>query len=255
MPLAFTEGFSPRPKMHFGPALPTCYASTSEYLDVNFQEGALTPCGLEGLARTLTEMLPEGMEVLRAVETDPRARSLMSAVELVEYVVPLRTAPSALDAALQRFLDRCAIPLTITRKGREKTVDLRSGVLALRSFCLDGPLPARVVAADFQEWREFPLLWMQLATMPRTARPTEVLDVLNEESEREVCEAWLCHRTAQLFSSETGREEPLPRRANTIALPDEDLWDGTGAKEVCYREEFVDENMKKSLLSKTVKGY
>ena len=36
LPLAFTEGFSPRPKVSFGLALSTGYESDAEYLDVEF---------------------------------------------------------------------------------------------------------------------------------------------------------------------------------------------------------------------------
>ncbi|MDQ1361654.1 MAG: hypothetical protein QOJ44_2031, partial [Acidimicrobiaceae bacterium] len=33
LPLAYTEGFSPRPQLSFGLALPTCSESIAEYLD------------------------------------------------------------------------------------------------------------------------------------------------------------------------------------------------------------------------------
>ena len=37
LPVALTEGFSPRPKVHFGLALPTGYESDGEYLDVDLR--------------------------------------------------------------------------------------------------------------------------------------------------------------------------------------------------------------------------
>ncbi|MGZ4693054.1 MAG: TIGR03936 family radical SAM-associated protein, partial [Acidimicrobiales bacterium] len=38
LPVALTEGFSPRPKVHFGLALSTSHESWGEYLDVDFRE-------------------------------------------------------------------------------------------------------------------------------------------------------------------------------------------------------------------------
>jgi radical SAM-linked protein len=38
LPVASTEGFSPRPKMHFGLALSTGHESCGEYLDIDLRE-------------------------------------------------------------------------------------------------------------------------------------------------------------------------------------------------------------------------
>ena len=59
LPLAFTEGFSPRPKVSFGLALSTGHESDAEYIDLVFAEEV----ELETLSVSLTEALPEGMEV------------------------------------------------------------------------------------------------------------------------------------------------------------------------------------------------
>ena len=39
LPIAYTEGFSPRPKLSFGLALSTAYESYGEYLDVALRDG------------------------------------------------------------------------------------------------------------------------------------------------------------------------------------------------------------------------
>jgi hypothetical protein len=59
IPLAFTEGYSPRPRMTFSPALPLGVAAESEYL-----EAAVDAAVEEGEARNrLNESLPEGLKV------------------------------------------------------------------------------------------------------------------------------------------------------------------------------------------------
>ena len=59
LPLAFTEGFSPRPKVSFGLALSVGHESDAEYLDVELAE----PVDVALLAGALSDALPEGMDV------------------------------------------------------------------------------------------------------------------------------------------------------------------------------------------------
>src|SRR4029077_7165483 len=57
LPLAFTEGFSPRPKVSFGLALSVGHESEAEYLDVELTESV----DVDALPERLTPALPEGM--------------------------------------------------------------------------------------------------------------------------------------------------------------------------------------------------
>src|SRR5436305_14894153 len=62
LPLAFTEGFSPRPKVSFGLALSTGHESEAEYLDLVFADEV----ELEALSVALTDALPDGIAVTGA---------------------------------------------------------------------------------------------------------------------------------------------------------------------------------------------
>ena len=68
LPLAFTEGFSPRPKVSFGLALSTGHESDAEYLDLVFA----ATVDLDALPARLTAALPEGIDV---TGVGPRWRS------------------------------------------------------------------------------------------------------------------------------------------------------------------------------------
>src|SRR5207245_3166572 len=72
LPLAFTEGFSPRPKVSFGLALSTGHESDAEYLDVELTE----PLDTESLAERLPPALPEGVAATGAVPPIQRAPPL-----------------------------------------------------------------------------------------------------------------------------------------------------------------------------------
>ena len=66
IPIAYTEGFSPRPKLSFGLALSTGHESHGEYLDVALRE-APEPVAVERLPARLGPVLPAGIDVQSAV--------------------------------------------------------------------------------------------------------------------------------------------------------------------------------------------
>jgi radical SAM-linked protein len=59
LPLVFSEGFSPRPRMSFSPALPLGIAAEAEYLEVSV-EGEVDPLTAK---ERLNPALPEGLRV------------------------------------------------------------------------------------------------------------------------------------------------------------------------------------------------
>ena len=65
LPLAYTEGFSPRPQLSFGLALPTGCESLAEYLDVVLDDRRpeTAAVDLDTLPGLLTGLLPEGVDV------------------------------------------------------------------------------------------------------------------------------------------------------------------------------------------------
>ena len=83
LPLAFTLGFSPRPKVSFGLALSVGHESVAEYLDFELRE----PVETDSLPERLSAALPEGIDVTGAVPLVERAPALQEAVTLVEYHV------------------------------------------------------------------------------------------------------------------------------------------------------------------------
>ena len=83
LPLAFTEGFSPRPKVSFGLALSVGHESDAEYLDVELTEAVDT----DALAERLTPALPDGMPATGAVRLVERAPALQESITEVQYRV------------------------------------------------------------------------------------------------------------------------------------------------------------------------
>ena len=78
VPVALSEGFSPRPKVSFGLALSTGHESLGEYLDVELVPGTILD--LDELPDRLTPALPVGLDVQAAVALDGRVTSLQQEV-------------------------------------------------------------------------------------------------------------------------------------------------------------------------------
>src|SRR5437868_8591891 len=83
LPLAFSEGFSPHPKVSFGLALSTGHESDAEYLDLVLTRDV----DLDAMLQPLGDALPEGMAVVGAARLVERAPALQEAVTAVSWRV------------------------------------------------------------------------------------------------------------------------------------------------------------------------
>ncbi len=161
LPLMFTQGFSPRPKVSFGLALGTGHESIAEYLDLDLAD----PVDVDGLPARISAALPEGIDVTGACELTERAPSLQESVESVELQLRLVDLDSAVLAdAIGRALAADVLPISTTRKGRDVVEDLRP---ALRSL---------VMHID----DEVPVVHAEVNTRPRGLRPADLLIALRE---------------------------------------------------------------------------
>lgn len=197
LPLAFTQGFAPRPKVSFGLALSVGHESDAEYLDVQLAEDV----PLDSLARGVSDALPEGIDVTGAAALSDRAPALQESVTAVAYRVTVTGPDDArVDAddvrvAVDEALARPALPVTRTRKGQQVTEDLRSIVRTMA-----------VTDADDLG----PVLDLELSTQPRGTRPAEVLAVVDGDLvDRRVL------RTKQLIERGGARLEPLEADARS----------------------------------------
>jgi radical SAM-linked protein len=181
VPVAYTEGFSPRPKLSFGLALSTGYESLGEYLDISLRSDRQFDVDLEQLPALLTGALPVGMEVQAVVELESSAeadtdsaqrvgrnrhRSLQQAVTSCTWHIELTgTDAGAVAAAVERALSASELVISRTRKGHEAADDVRPGIVSLRVL---GPAPAGTTGVE-----------AELATQPRGLRPAELVRALH----------------------------------------------------------------------------
>ncbi len=118
LPLAFTGGFHPLPRVAFHGALPVGVESLAETLDLELAQ----PLGECLLLESLNRALPRGLKILSAARLtgSPRPPRPREATYQVESPEPVFAA-----AAVARFLARAEVPVTRRRPRQERSVDLR----------------------------------------------------------------------------------------------------------------------------------
>ena len=130
LPLAYSEGFSPHPRIALAAPLPVGVVSTGELLDVFFTRRVAPYYVLTGLA----SQLPKGIELTAVEEVALTLPSLQSQVRAAEYQVMVETTLPAAEgeAALSGVLAQKEVPWEHLRDGQMRRYDLRELVEQLR---------------------------------------------------------------------------------------------------------------------------
>jgi hypothetical protein len=164
LPVAYSEGFSPRPRLHFGLALSTGYESDAEFIDVDLHEDQGEIGSLEDLPARLGACLPAGVSVISAIQLEPGTPSLQEAVTSTTWRFELGPTEDArasdLAAEVAGLLAAEELVVELERKGKQVREDLRPLILGL----------------SFERQTDGSgVLHAELGTKPRSVRPLELL--------------------------------------------------------------------------------
>ncbi|MFZ4517082.1 MAG: TIGR03936 family radical SAM-associated protein [Microthrixaceae bacterium] len=198
LPVAYSEGFSPHARLHFGLALSVGHESFAEYLDVDLVPAAPRPATHE-VPALLSGCLPDGLTATAAVELVPGTMSLQESVTSSAWEFRVAGAPSAeLIAAAEELLAADELPVEITRKGKQVREDLRPLLLDLSTEATSYGARLRV----------------ELGTKPRSVRPAEFLAALGARCPSpgpgaEACAEARVLRTHQWITHDGVRREPI----------------------------------------------
>ncbi len=158
LPLAYSQGFHPQPKLSLASALPLGFSSRCELLDMRLSE----ELPLEGLRERIQQAVPPGLQILEVESVDESLPALQTQVTEAEYEAAL-TEPvdgSELNRRVAAMLEADSLP----RERRGKAYDLRPLIKTLN--VTSGP-------------RGEVLLQMRLSAREgATGRPEEVLGQL-----------------------------------------------------------------------------
>jgi radical SAM-linked protein len=125
VPMAFSAGFTPHPKISYVGAAPTGAASEAEYLEIGLAER----CDPEQVRASLDASLPEDIAVLECVEAGEGAGSLADRIDAATWRIELPDLdPADLERALAAFLARDSVEVPRRTKSGLKDVDARAAV-------------------------------------------------------------------------------------------------------------------------------
>lgn len=164
LPLAYSQGFHPQPKMNMAAALPLGFSSRCEVMDMKLEHDI----SLEDLPTRLNKTLPSGLQVVDVEQVEERAPALQTQVVSAEYEV---TLTESIDRSeLKRKIDSVIESKSIARERRGKMYDLRHLIEELALH------PSG--RGDEDEGQGVRVFMRLTAREGATGRPEEVLDVL-----------------------------------------------------------------------------
>ena len=163
LPLSYSQGFHPQPKISLASALPLGFSSRGEVLDVRFNKEIAT----QEIADKLKDSLPKDIQITQVESVEERLPALQTLVLSAEYQVHLTEPVEGSD--LMRKIEEIKNSEALPRERRGKFYDLR-------------PLIERLDLETDAGGRH--CLFMRLAAREgATGRPEEVLNVLEIEPE------------------------------------------------------------------------
>ncbi|GAB4545012.1 MAG: TIGR03936 family radical SAM-associated protein [Anaerolineales bacterium] len=161
LPLSYSQGFHPQPKINLACALPLGFSSRAEMLDARFNEDL----PLTEIQTRLQENLPADICITRIEQIDERAPALQTQVLSAAYDVRF-SEPIDADALMQNA-SAMMMAETLPRERRGKPYDLRPLIEMLNV----------IKQPDGEVWLRMTLAAREGAT----GRPEEVLSQLGIE--------------------------------------------------------------------------
>ena len=193
VPVAYSSGFNPHPRISYAGAAPTGAASEAEYLEVGLAE-EMDP---ERFREVIDAALPADLDVLEAAVSAGGSLADRLEASVWRVTVPGLDAGAAEDA-VRRFLEATEVPVErMTKKGL-RTFDCRAAVVSLSTQAAPGSGDVCAILA------------MVLRHGTPAVRPDDVLAGLRDTAGLQAGAAPLHERLAQ---------GPLDAQAGTVGDP------------------------------------
>ncbi len=197
VPIAYSGGFSPRPRISYANAAPTGAASHAEYIEL----GLRTAVDPQLLTEVVSRALPDGFDIVEAIPAG--GGKLADQLHVSHWQLELfGSEPAELDSALAVLLAARPVVFTrITKSGR-KDVDLSSAWVS-HTVSSGSTAPGQTCA----------ILRVVVQHQIPAVRPDDILSVLVERTDLDPPTTALITRLAQgpLRESSGFPGDPLAR--------------------------------------------
>lgn len=131
LPVAYSQGFNPHPKLAFGPPLAVGITSGCEYVDIELTE----PVPVASIIERLEQALPKGVTIKQGKEIKGKTAPLMAAIERARFQVKVPLLEELdqedLEQAMENFMNRLSIVVTRNTKKGPRPKEIRQGIFAL----------------------------------------------------------------------------------------------------------------------------
>ncbi|SFC38743.1 radical SAM-linked protein [Nocardioides terrae] len=127
LPMAYSSGFNPHPRISYAGAAPTGAASEAEYVEIGLAEVV----DADAVKAALEEALPDGLDVLEVVESP--GGSLADRLEASSWLIDLQASYDEAAGAVAAFLAAGEVLVErMTKKGLRQ-FDARGAVVSLEA--------------------------------------------------------------------------------------------------------------------------
>ncbi len=194
IPLGFTQGFNPHPKISFATALAIGVSSEGEYMDIEVTE----KIDLDDFKATLNKNFPSGIKIIQCKYIELSTQALMATVDFSTYIVKCNLLKeydySIIEESINKFFDEKEIFITKNAKKRNKVikkeVDIKPLIRSIEiSQISDGELILKLNISTGSKGNLKPELLME-----------KFIDLMNLDIDKETIRI---HRL-DLFISESG---------------------------------------------------
>ncbi|MGH3502800.1 MAG: TIGR03936 family radical SAM-associated protein [Nocardioidaceae bacterium] len=126
LPVAYSSGFHPHPRISYAGASPTGAATEAEYCEIGFAQ-AVGPMQVQP---ALDDALPQGLDIVDVVVAGPGA--LADRLEASAWQIQLtEVAPAEVAAAVERFLAEGVVEVERMTKRGARRLDCREAVVSM----------------------------------------------------------------------------------------------------------------------------
>ncbi|WP_018683191.1 TIGR03936 family radical SAM-associated protein [Actinokineospora enzanensis] len=204
VPMAYSQGFNPHPKISWIGAAPTGVASEAEYVEIQ----VVTPVDPDRLAAVLDAALAPGLDILEAVTAGPGG--LADRMEASDWRVELPgVPPGELRAALDRLLAEEHVEVERLTKDGRRTIDARPAVIRAAVESADDAPRGVGLDMSYPE-RSCGILRVVVRQTTPAVRPDDVLSALRVVAALEPPVPAKATRLAQgRLDDEGGLSDPL----------------------------------------------
>ncbi|MEX0781243.1 MAG: TIGR03936 family radical SAM-associated protein [Dehalococcoidia bacterium] len=134
LPLAYSQGFTPHPKIGFAGPLPLGFVGERELMDVTLDERV----AVADFHARIAEQTSEDLELVDVVEVPLSSMAPQASVAWGEYRVDLVDVPAAAADAVQDFMAKTDFPWSEEKKEKTRTYNLREMVATMTAAPCEG---------------------------------------------------------------------------------------------------------------------